>query len=218
MKISTPTGPVAYPLIASTMKRKDFEILFDSRDGDVVLDSSVSLVLDNLRVHYSLISRMLVFHPKIGKRIGVWKMGSASDVIARVVMATKRINAEIVYVEQPDEVFKLLRDGIVDSALVTNVVDGEVVEDLLPFYVPGTCGAHVRRFEEDFLSVYQEGIDLFKEDPEGTSVYVADNLPVFRASTFIERLMERSALKVERARDYSQFESVVKEVAQSIKP
>ncbi|MCI2413672.1 MAG: DUF3834 domain-containing protein [Candidatus Aramenus sp.] len=217
MKVSTPTGPVAYPLIASTMKRRDFEISFDSRDGDVVLDSSASLVLDGLRVHYSLISRMLVFHPKLGRRIGVWKRGSASDVIARVVMATKGLSAEVVYVEQPDEVFNLLRDGVVDSALVTNVVDGEIVEDLLPFYVPGICGAHVRRFEEDFLSVYQEGIDLFREDPEGASVYVADNLPVLRASTFIERLMGRSALRVEKVCDYSQFERVVKEVAQSIK-
>jgi len=71
MKISSPIGPVSYPLIASQMKRHDFELLFNADSADAYVNASVELILKDLEVNYSLIRKMLIVTPFIGDKIVV---------------------------------------------------------------------------------------------------------------------------------------------------
>ncbi|BDC18023.1 DUF3834 domain-containing protein [Acidianus sp. HS-5] len=194
--VLTPPGPVSYPIIASTMKRKDVKVVFEG-DGEVKLNAIPLLE----RTDYVLVSRMLVITPSLGKRIAVWKKGSANHMLLDLVLKLYNHSAEVVFTDDPAEVYKLYKEGKVDSAVVTTAVsrDGLYFEDLLlakDFNLPGICGAE--GLNEDFESAYKEGIDLFKEDPEGTSEYVADNLPIYRPSLFIQSIFENSEFKVQR--------------------
>ncbi|BFH72911.1 DUF3834 domain-containing protein [Sulfurisphaera javensis] len=210
--ISSVYGPVSYPIIASTMKRHDIKIVFEkSEDADVYMDAIP--LLNN--TDYVLVSKMLLITPKIGDKIAVWKKGSANDILLQLLVKLYKISPEIIYTEDPSEVYKLYIQGKVDSAMVTVGItkDGEYIEDLFlkkGFILPGICGAKVNRREEDFVSAYQEGIDLFKENPEETAEYVADNLPIPRPSTFIEKIMTNAKYKVERVSfDFKKFTSEI---------
>jgi len=214
MKISSPIGPVSYPLIASQMKRHDFELLFNADSADAYVNASVELILKDLEVNYSLIRKMLIVTPFIGDKIVVWKKGSANDLMLRAILKLLNKNSQIIYTEDPMQVFAIYKKGDADSALVTNSIDekGIPLDELFEkfnIYIPGICGAHISRGEEDFISIYQEGIDLFIENPEETAEYVSDNLPIFRGSIFIQKLMERSILKIEKAKDYSKFKEII---------
>jgi len=214
MKVSSPIGPVSYPLIASQMKRHDFELLFNADSADVYVNASVELILKDLEVNYSLIRKMLIVTPFIGDKIVVWKKGSANDLMLRAILKLLNKNSQIIYTEDPMQVFAIYKKGDADSALVTNSIDekGIPLDELFEkfnIYIPGICGAHISRGEEDFISIYQEGIDLFIENPEETAEYVSDNLPIFRGSIFIQKLMERSILKIEKAKDYSKFKEII---------
>jgi hypothetical protein len=220
MKISSPIGPVSYPLIASQMKRHDFEILFNSENADAYVNASVELILKGLEVKYSLIKNMLIIFPSLGKRISVWKKGSANDLMLRAILKLLNKNSEIIYTDDPMQVYALYKRREADSALLTNSIDdlttnnakGIPIEQYFEnfnIYMPGICGAYVNNNEEDFISIYQEGIDLFKENPEETAEYVSDNLPVFRGSIFIQKLMERSILKIEKTRNYDKFKEII---------
>jgi hypothetical protein len=188
--VLTPPGPVAYPIIASTMKREDVKVIFEG-NAEVKLNA-IPLLNE---VNYVLVSRMLVITPGLGKKIAVWKKGSANHILLDIVLKLYNHKAELVFTDDPAEVYKLYKEGKADSAVVTTAVskDGLYFEDLLSakgFYLPGICGAE--GLNEDFETAYLEGIDLFKEDPEGTSEYVADNLPIYRPSTFIESIFKNS--------------------------
>jgi len=214
MKVSSPIGPVSYPLIASQMKRHDFELLFNADSADVYVNASVELILKDLEVNYSLIRKMLIVTPFIGDKIVVWKKGSANDLMLRAILKLLNKNSQVIYTEDPMQVFAIYKKGNADSALVTNSIDekGIPLDELFEkfnIYIPGICGAHISKGEEDFISIYQEGIDLFIENPEETAEYVSDNLPIFRGSIFIQKLMERSILKIEKAKDYSKFKEII---------
>lgn len=214
MKVSSPIGPVSYPLIASQMKRHDFELLFNADSADVYVNASVELILKDLEVNYSLIRKMLIVTPFIGDKIVVWKKGSANDLMLRAILKLLNKNSQVIYTEDPTQVFAIYKKGNADSALVTNSIDekGIPLDELFEkfnIYIPGICGAHISKGEEDFISIYQEGIDLFIENPEETAEYVSDNLPIFRGSIFIQKLMERSILKIEKAKDYSKFKEII---------
>jgi len=142
------------------------------------------------------------------------KKGSANDLMLRAILKLLNKNSQIIYTEDPMQVFAIYKKGDADSALVTNSIDekGIPLDELFEkfnIYIPGICGAHISRGEEDFISIYQEGIDLFIENPEETAEYVSDNLPIFRGSIFIQKLMERSILKIEKAKDYSKFKEII---------
>lgn len=208
LKVSTVVGPVSYPIIASTMKRHDVSIVFDkSPEADVYLDAIPILG----RINYVLVSKMLLITPKIGNKIAVWKKGSANDTLLQLLLRVYNLKPEIVYTEDPTEVYRLLNQNKVDSALVTVGITsrGEYLEDLFSnrgYLLPGICGAKVVKNEEDFYSAYKEGIDLFKENPEETAEFVADNLPIPRPSTFIEKLVTSAEYKVEKISfDFNEF-------------
>ncbi len=217
MKISSPIGPVSYPLIASQMKRHDFELLFNSENADAYVNASVELILKGLEVNYSLIRKMLIVIPSIGNKIVVWKKDSANDLMLKAILKLSNKSSQIIYTEDPMQVFVIYKKGEADSALVTNSIDENGIPldeyfDNFDIYIPGICGVHISNDEEDFISIYQEGIDLFAENPEETAEYVSDNLPIFRGSIFIQKLMERSMLKIEKTQDYTKFKEIIMDI------
>ncbi|ARM74872.1 DUF3834 domain-containing protein [Acidianus manzaensis] len=212
--ISSPIGPVSYPLIASTMKRNDFKIEFNTA-GDVRLDAIPLLEKTN----YVLVRRMLIITPKIGNKIAVWKKGSANDILLNLILKLYGYKSEIIYTDEPSKVYILYKEGKADSALVTTAVskEGVYVEDLLRekgFDLPGICGADILNdsIESDFVSIYNEGIDLFKENIEETAEYVAeylaDNLSVYRPSMFIQSIIESSEFLVSKLNSPYTFRKV----------
>lgn len=212
LKVSTVIGPVSYPIIASTMKRNDVTVMFEE---DVEADVYLNAIPILGKVDLILISRMLLITPKLGKRIAVWKKGSANDLLLQLIMKLYSMNSEVIYTENPNEVYQLLSSGKADSAMVTVGItrDGIVLEDLFKekgLQLPGICGAKVVKGIDDFSTAYKEGLDLFKEDPEGVSEYVMDNLPVPRPSMFIRKMIENAEYKVERLSfDFHEFERSV---------
>ncbi|AWR96391.1 DUF3834 domain-containing protein [Acidianus sulfidivorans JP7] len=203
--ISSPIGPVSYPVIAAKMKRNDFQIEFDSKEGDIKLDAIPLLQKTN----YVLVKKMLIITPKIGNRIAVWKKGSANDILLNSILKLYGIKSQIIYTDDPSKVYVLYKEGKVDSALVTTAVSkqGLYIEDLLKekgFELPGICGADIikENLADDFYSIYNEGIDLFKENIEEASEYVAeylaDNLSVYRSSLFIQSIFESSEFMISK--------------------
>jgi len=211
LTISTVIGPVSYPIIASTIKRQDVKIYFDERDADVYLNAVPFLG----KVDYILVSKMLLITPKLGNKIAVLRKESASDLLLQLLLKLYSLNLEVVYVENPNEVYKLYSFGEVDSAIeiVGMASEGLYVEDLFKkegFNLPGICGAKVIRNGDEFESAYQEGIDLFKENPEEVSEYIMDNLPIMRPSTFIRKIMETAVYEVRKVNfDFEAFKERV---------
>lgn len=91
LKVIAAPGPVSYPMIASTMKNKEISIDFGKEgSADVILDSTVSLVRRGIRMDYITVKGLMVVSPDVGRRIGVWRKGSAADVLARASLTKKR--------------------------------------------------------------------------------------------------------------------------------
>ncbi|WP_373468724.1 DUF3834 domain-containing protein [Acidianus infernus] len=123
--VLTPPGPVAYPIIASTMKRRDVKVVFEG-NAEVKLNA-IPLLNE---VNYVLVARMLVITPGL---VAVWKKGSANHILLDTVLKLYSHNAEVVFTDDPAEVYKLYKEGKADSAVVTTAVtkDGLYFEDLL---------------------------------------------------------------------------------------
>jgi len=213
MKILAAPGPVSYPIIASKIKNKDIQIFF-GKDGnanaDVILDSTVSLVRRNLKIDYITIKGLMVISPDIGKKIGVWRKGSAADVLTKALLREKNINSELIYANEMQELVKMLKDRHIDSAVLSSALaKGKSFEDLLN--IPGSCGAKVYNNEDEFIRLYTEGIELIKEDPEGSSEFIASTLPVQVPKDFIIGSMKNSILKVNKLDDDTRFVNLIKD-------
>ena len=146
IKVLAAPGPVSYPMIAANDTR--FEIVFSKEgDADIVLDSSVSMIKRGLRANVSLISGLSGLAPGIGKKIAVWRKGSAGDVLAMAILSLKGLNSDIIYVDDRARIREMLSNGEVDSAVMT-VADGKILtfEELLAengIETPGSCFAKV---------------------------------------------------------------------------
>lgn len=213
MKILAAPGPVSYPIIASKIKNKDIQIFF-GKDGnanaDVILDSTVSLVRRNLKIDYITIKGLMVISPDIGKKIGVWRKGSAADVLTKALLREKNINSELIYANEMQELVKMLKDRNIDSAVLSSALaKGKSFEDLLN--IPGSCGAKVYNNEDEFIRLYTEGIELIKEDPEGSSEFIASTLPMQVPKDFIIGSMKNSILKVNKLDDDTRFVNLIKD-------
>jgi len=213
MKVLAAPGPVSYPIIASKMKNKDIQIVFGkdgNNDVDVILDSTVSLVRRNLKIDYITIKGLMVISPDIGKKIGVWRKGSAADVLTRVLLREKKINAELIYANEMQELVKMLKEKNIDSAVLSSAVaKGKSFEELLN--IPGSCGAKVYKNEDEFIRLYTEGIELIKEDPEGSSEFIASTLPMSVPKDFIIGSMKNSVLEINRLHDDTRFANLIKD-------
>jgi ABC-type amino acid transport substrate-binding protein len=212
MKILAAPGPVSYPIIASKMKNKDIQIFF-GKDGnenvDAILDSTVSLVRRNLKIDYITIKGLMVISPNIGKKIGVWRKGSAADVLTKALLREKNINAELIYANEMQELVNMLKNRSIDSAVLSSALaNGKTFEELLN--IPGSCGAKVYNGDDEFIRLYNEGIELIKEDPEGISEFIASNLPMQVPKNFIKMSMTNSLLEVTKLNDDSRFANLIK--------
>ncbi|ARM75077.1 DUF3834 domain-containing protein [Acidianus manzaensis] len=212
MKALVAPGPVSYPLIASTIKNKDIQIFFGKEGNenvDVILDSTVSLVKRGLKIDYVTIKGLMSIYPDIGKKIGVWRKGSAADVLTRALITLKNIESEIVYVDDMEKIMQMLQQKQVDSAVVSSALGkGKTFEELLG--IPGSCGATVYSNEDDFIRAYNEGIEIMKEDPEGSAEYVLSKLPIKVKKEFIIGSIQNSEVKIEKPKNYKEFEDLVK--------
>ncbi len=213
MKILAAPGPVSYPIIASKMKNKDGQIIFGkdgSEDADVILDSTVSLVRRKLKIDYITIKELMVISPNIGKKIGVWRKGSAADVLTKALLKENNINAELIYANEMQELVKMLKGRNIDSAVLSSALaKGKSFEELLN--IPGSCGAKVYKNENEFIRLYTEGIELIREDPEGSSEFIASILPMQVSKEFIIGSMKNSVLEVTKLADDSRFVSLIKD-------
>lgn len=215
MKVIAVPGPVSYPLLAATREFKDIQIEFGKEgEADAVLDSSVSLIRRGLPIHYTLIRGLVILHPDLTDKISVWRRGSAGDVLLRSYLSLSQRKAEIVYVENMGDTMKLLREGKVSSALVSPAVgsgrDLEALLETVGVKSPGSCGAYVKGNVDELREAYLTGLRMFREDPEGTSEFVADSLPTSSPSTFVAGNVLKTHVTFERTGDYSRFQEVVK--------
>ncbi len=213
MKVQAAPGPVSYPMIASTLKNKEVKITFGKEGGDdvdVVLDSTVSLVRRNFRIDYITIKGLMVVHPDVGRKIGVWRRGSAADVLTRALLAKKGIRADLVYADEMPQLMALLKEGKVDSVVVSSALaKGKTFEELLG--IPGSCGATVLRNEEEFLRLYNEGIEIMKQDPEGSAEYVLSKLPIKVPKEFVIGSIMNSKVEVSRLTSDTQFRDLIRD-------
>ncbi|BAB60429.1 TVG1327879 [Thermoplasma volcanium GSS1] len=206
-------GPVSYPLIAA--KAKDIDMIFDKKgQGDIVLDSTVSLVKRGINFNISLIRKLSVVYPDIGKKIGVWRKGSANDVLLRALLDLNKKESEIVYAEDQREIRNMLTQNKIDSAVLSSAfAKGKAFEDLFAetkLYMPGSCAAYVKpEILDYFNSVYSEGIDRFRQDPSGTAEYVASVLPIKFDTEFIHAAILKSESGPLEVKPYEEFRAIV---------
>ncbi|PYB68648.1 hypothetical protein DMB44_01800 [Thermoplasma sp. Kam2015] len=214
IKVIAAPGPVSYPIIAA--KSDVFDIVFDKEGkGDIVLDSSVSLIRRGINFNVSLIRGLSIISPGIGRRIAVWRRGSANDVLLRAVLDLENIKADVLYAEDQREIMELLKSGKVDSAVVASPFgSGMKFEDIMikhGIVMPGNCTAYVRDDLMDlFFSEYQRGVDNLRSDPEEVSKYVASKLPNSVDPKFIAGTIMRSDVSPVRVSDSSSFIETVK--------
>lgn len=189
IRVIAAPGPVSYPLIAS--KNKDIEIIFDkdSKEGDAIIDSTVSLIKRGLRINYSLIRRMTLIHPDFGKRIGIWRKGSANDILLQLSLSKLNKTAEVVYFDDMQSMLESMKKGEIDSSVLPvglNRLNGIYFDDIIDNF-PGNCGLHIinKDAEDVIISAYKKGIENIKNNPNEYSRYVASILPVSVNSEFV---------------------------------
>ncbi|BCU68925.1 DUF3834 domain-containing protein [Stygiolobus caldivivus] len=208
MKVLAAPGPVSYPVIVNN---KGIELSF-SKEGnaDVVLDSTVSLAKRGLKLNYITVKGLMTVYPTVGRKIGVPKMLTAANVLAKALIDTKGLNAEIVGIDDMQKVLEALKKGEIDSAIIpSGIAKGVTFEELLG--IPGSCGANVKQeFRDSFTSLYNEGIDMFKEDPEGFASKVVSTLGGRVSKEFVINVMKNSEFKVEELSNDNDFVSLVK--------
>ncbi|CAC11491.1 conserved hypothetical protein [Thermoplasma acidophilum] len=214
IRIIAAPGPVSYPIIAA---RSDiFDIVFDKEQkGDIVLDSTVSLVKRGIKFNLSLIRGLSVISPQIGRKIAVWRRGSANDVLLKIALDLEKMRSDIVYAEDQKEILELLNSGKVDSAVLASPFGSGIrFEDLFRKHdleMPGSCGAYVREdLIDTFAGEYRKGIEKMRSDPENTSKYVASVLPMKVDPKFIAGTILKSDVSPELVFDATAFAETVK--------
>ena len=207
MKVLAAPGPVSYPVIVNNK----VEVIFGKEgDADIILDSTVSLVKRGLKINYITVKGLLNVYPSVGKRIGVLKMLTAANVLTRALIDVKKLDSQIVGFEDMSKMMEALKKGEIDSAVVPSATaKGHTFEELLG--IPGSCGANVKpQFRDQFVSIYSEGIDMFKEDPEGFASKVVSVLQGRVTKEFVINTMRNSVYKVEELVDDGEFVNLIR--------
>jgi len=197
MKIITAPGPVSYPLIIAGREFKDLELQFgkESRDADAIADSLVSLARRGLRPTVITVRRLMVIYPELrGPNVGVWRRGSAADVLIRAFIDKAGVgDINLVYADDWYSLLNMLNLGQVQSAVLNvalvNDRNAVFLEDAVG--VPGACGIYINGEPEPIINVYEAGIELAREDPEGSAEYVIKNLPIKLPKEFVVNVLRR---------------------------
>ncbi len=213
IKVIAAPGPVSFPLVAAGDENFDIEFSKDGTAG-IVLDSSVSLVKRGIKPNVSLIRKLSLISPGIGKNIALWRRGSSNDVLMHAVLDLKNINSSIIYADTQKDVMDLLKRGVADSAVILSASGkGISFEEILESHgiaMPGSCAAYVSpEHRKIFERAYNLGIERIKTDPEETGRYVASVLPVKFDWNFIHASINGSEAGVHDTGGISDFEKLV---------
>ncbi len=207
-------GPVCYPLIASRDER--FNITFQ-KDGDapVILDSSVSMARRGISPNISLIRGLVVASPDLGKKIGIMRRGSSSEILVRAILHLRNEEAEIVALEDASSIEKMMAGGIIDSAVIPAPFgNGKSLESIMESHgisTPGSCVAKVdASVKEAFAEAYRNGIEKMRADPDGTAKYIAGVLPNKTDPKFIMKAILETDTSVRETVGHREFEELVR--------
>lgn len=212
IRILSAPGPVSYPLLAYKKKYNDIELIFgkEGNNADAIVDSTVSLAKRGLTIDYVTVKKLMVISPTLKEgKIGVWRKGSAADVLARATLDIKKIKGEIVYADDMYELYKMLNEGKVNSATLSiAIAKGQSFEELIG--IPGSCGIHINSNEEDVVRIYQEGIRIAKESVEDVAEYIVSNLPIKVRKEFVINTLRNAEFNVEKTKNIDNFYELVR--------
>lgn len=217
VRILAAPGPVSYPLVLA-WRDLDWVKLEFGKEGDesfdAVADSLTSLVRRGSGVDLITVRQLLAVYPGLrGPRIGVWRRGSAADVLVRAAMDRYGVQAELLYADDWAAVAQMLRDGKVNSAVLTLAIAPEGASPLeLMVGAPGACGVSLANPSAgaDVRRAYEYGISVAERNPEEAADRVASSLPVRVPRDFVAGVLRRVKYSVEPAGDISGFASLVK--------
>ncbi len=218
VKVIAAPGPVSYPLIAA--RDESFSINFQKEGrADIVLDSSVSMVRRGIPIDLSLIRGLAIASPDLGKRIGIVRRGSSSEILVRAILGIQKREAEIVSVDEISSIPGMMKSGNIDSAVVPAPFGkGKTLEKILSdlgIQVPGSCVASVREDLVDrFTGAYSRGIDLFRRSPDESASYVSSVLPNHVSPDFIKKVIMETDVSVIQPGKHSEFTEIVRKYSQ----
>ena len=215
MKIIAAPGPVSYPLILATKEYRDLDLVFgkggEEGNAYAIADSLTSLIKNNLRIDIITVKRLMVIYPELrGPRIGVWRRGSAADILTRALISKVGLGAEIVYADDWYSLSSMLSRGEVNSAVLSlGIVDkGVFLEDLVN--APGACGAQINGDPQYFIDVYNTGIRIARENPVDSADYVVSKLPIKLPRDFVLNILRRVDYGIYSPGDISGFIRLVR--------
>ncbi len=215
MKIIAAPGPVSYPLILATKEYRDLDLVFgkggEEGNAYAIADSLTSLIKNNLRIDIITVKRLMVIYPELrGPRIGVWRRGSAADILTRALIGKVGLGAEIVYADDWYSLSSMLSRGEVDSAVLSlGIVDkGVFLEDAVN--APGACGAQINGDPQYFIDVYNTGIRIARENPVDSADYVVSKLPIKLPRDFVLNILRRVDYGIYSPGDISGFIRLVR--------
>lgn len=209
IRVLAAPGPVSYPLIAA--KSNILELTFGKEGtGEIVLDSTISLIRRNIPFNVSLIGKLFLVYPFLGETIGVWRKGSVGDLLTRIAIDLEARNSRILYGETQQEVMQLLKTGKTDSAVITSSFgDGVPFESIFKKHglsMPGNCAAFVSdEYMDVFKEEYERGVNEIRSNPETSSKYISSVLPIKIEPSFISSVILKSEVMVRRVTDSNKF-------------
>ncbi len=221
MRLQAAPGPVSYAFIVSGKVELQF-----GKEGagnvDAVADSITSLIKRDIRIDYGALGKIMTVYPTFSDLVGVWRKGSAADILTRGLFKLKGIKGSIEYADDWQSLMNMLKEGRVKSITISSAFGyGIPFEDILAEHgikMPASCGISIiNKNEEDaILQAYREGLDRMKEDPEGSAEKIVSTLPIKIPKNFVLGIIKNAELTVKRLDDYSDFQRLVKEVLREL--
>ena len=206
-------GPVSYPLILAEDKA-DISIDFDKEGySDVIADSITSLIKRGLKVDFITVKELLAVHPKLkGPKIGVFRKGSAGEILVKAAMDKYNIKGEIIYADSWQQLLNLLNSGELNSAVVSIalVKPEKTLESMVS--APGACGLSINKKEliKPVKDAYELGINIAKKDPEEAADRIVSRLPVDVPRDFVYKIITNAEYFFKPAENIDSFIELVK--------
>ncbi len=213
VKVMAAPGPVSYPLILAEDK-SDISIIFDKEGyADVIADSIVSLIKRRLSIDYITVKELQTIYPELrGPKIGVFRKGSAGEILLKALMDKNNVKGEIVYSDNMQELFKMLNSGLINSAVlnIALVQTNKSLESMVN--APGACGISVNNKEslKSVKEAYELGISIAKSNPEEAADKIVTRLPIAVSKDFVYKIITKAEYFFKPAGDVSSFVELVK--------
>ncbi|AFZ71223.1 hypothetical protein Calag_1523 [Caldisphaera lagunensis DSM 15908] len=212
-KIMVAPGPVSYPLILSEDK-SNISLIFDKEGiADAVADSITSLIKRGLNVDFITVKELLTIHPDLrGPKIGVFRKGSAGEILLKALMDKQNIKGEIVYSDNMQDLLHMLNLGEINSAVISiaMVKPKETLESIVG--APGACGISINKNEsiKTVKEAYELGISIAKKNPEESADKIVSRLPITVSKDFVYKIITRAEYFFKPAGNINSFVELVK--------